>query len=60
MSSTQVLEIEIRLADDGKGIQLVAMLIVVPSFLVYAWTCQEKTSIAGPVVALVFAGFSIM
>lgn len=37
-----------------------AMLIMVPSFLVYAWTAQYHTNIAGPVVALVFAGFSLM
>lgn len=37
-----------------------AMLLVVPSFMVYAWTCQERTNIAGPLVALTVAGFTIM
>jgi hypothetical protein len=34
--------------------------IMIPSFLAYAWTCQYKVNIAGPVISLFFAGFSIM
>lgn len=37
-----------------------AMFFMVPSFLTYAWVCQEKTNIAGPVVALFGAGFFLM
>lgn len=37
-----------------------AMVLMIPSFLVYAWTCEYKVNIAGPVIALFFAGFSIM
>jgi hypothetical protein len=33
---------------------------MVASFLVYAWTTDQKTNVAGPIVALVFGGFSIM
>lgn len=32
-----------------------AMPVMVGSFLVYAWTAQEKTNVAGPVVALFFS-----
>jgi len=37
-----------------------AMPVMVASFLVYAWTTDQKTNVAGPIVALVFGGFSIM
>jgi hypothetical protein len=36
------------------------MPVMVASFLVYAWTSDKKTNVAGPVVALVFGGFSLM
>lgn len=36
------------------------MPLMVASFLVYAWTMDFKTHIAGPVVALFFGGFSIL
>lgn len=34
--------------------------VMVASFLVYAWTADQKTNVAGPAVALVFGGFTIM
>ncbi|KAG7562297.1 hypothetical protein FFLO_02285 [Filobasidium floriforme] len=37
-----------------------AMPVMVASFLVYAWTSDQKTNVAGPIVALVFGGFSLM
>lgn len=36
------------------------MPLMIASFLVYAWTMDFKTHIAGPVVALFFGGFSIL
>jgi hypothetical protein len=36
------------------------MPVMVASFLVYAWTSDKKTNVAGPIVALVFGGFSLM
>lgn len=36
------------------------MPLIIASFLVYAWTLDFKTHIAGPVVALFFGGFSIL
>lgn len=36
------------------------MPLMIASFLVYAWTMDSKTHIAGPVVALFFGGFSIL
>jgi hypothetical protein len=36
------------------------MPVMIASFLVYAWTSDKKTNVAGPIVALVFGGFSLM
>lgn len=41
-------------------VMLVAMFIMIPSLLVYAWTAHFKTNAAGPLIALFFNGFSIM
>jgi hypothetical protein len=38
----------------------VAMFIMLPSLLVYAWTAHFKTNVSGPLIALFFNGFSIM
>jgi hypothetical protein len=38
----------------------IAMFIMIPSLLVYAWTAHFKTNAAGPLIALFFNGFSIM
>jgi len=47
--------------DDGADLlSSLAMPVMVASFLVYAWTTDQKTNVAGPIVALVFGGFSIM
>ncbi|KAJ9107473.1 hypothetical protein QFC21_000926 [Naganishia friedmannii] len=40
--------------------RLEAMFIMLPSLLVYAWTANFKTNVAGPLIALFFNGFSIM
>lgn len=37
---------------------LPGMPLIIAAYLVYAWTCDYKTSIAGPVVALFVAGFA--
>lgn len=39
---------------------VLAMPILIASFLVYAWTAQEKVHIAALVVSLFFAGFSLL
>ncbi|KAL7421942.1 hypothetical protein Q5752_003714 [Cryptotrichosporon argae] len=39
---------------------MIGFPLVLASYLTYAWTCAFKTSIAGPAVALFFAGLSIM
>lgn len=39
---------------------LAGMPVMIVAYLIYAWTCDFKTNIAGPVVALVLAGFSLM
>lgn len=39
---------------------LPGMPLIIVSYLVYAWTTDYKTNIAGPVVGLFFAGFSLM
>lgn len=46
--------------DTADLIILVAMFIMIPSLLVYAWTAHFKTNAAGPLIALFFNGFSIM
>jgi Na+/melibiose symporter-like transporter len=38
---------------------LPGMPVLVASYFVYGWTSHFKTNVAGPVVALFFAGFSI-
>lgn len=37
-----------------------AMPLLLAAYLVYAWTADQKTMIAGPVVGLFFAGFSLL
>lgn len=39
---------------------VLAMPILIASFLAYAWTAQEKVHIAALVVCLFFAGFSLL
>ena len=39
---------------------IIGMPLLVASFLTYAWTAGEKVNIAGIVVSLFFAGFSLM
>lgn len=39
---------------------LIGMPVLIASYLVYAWTTDKKTNIAGPVVALFTAGFSLL
>lgn len=39
---------------------LPAMPIMLAAYLVYGWTADQKTSIAGPVVGLFFAGFALL
>lgn len=39
---------------------LPAIPVMILSFLGYAWTAEEKVHIAGPVIFLFFAGFSLM
>jgi hypothetical protein len=46
--------------DTADPVILVAMFIMIPSLLVYAWTAHFKTNAAGPLIALFFNGFSIM
>lgn len=41
-------------------VRCVAGPVMVASFLVYAWTADQKTNVAGPAVALVVGGFTIM
>ncbi|CAG7852154.1 SubName: Full=Uncharacterized protein {ECO:0000313/EMBL:CCA72097.1} [Serendipita indica DSM 11827] len=36
------------------------MIILPPTILAFAWTCQKHTHIAGPVVSLFFAGFAVL
>jgi Na+/melibiose symporter-like transporter len=36
------------------------MPLIIIAYLIYAWTADRKTSIAGPIVALFLAGFSLM
>lgn len=46
--------------DSSDIFMAVAMFIMIPSLLVYAWTAHFKTNAAGPLIALFFNGFSIM
>lgn len=36
------------------------MPLIIAGYLTYAWTTDFKANIAGPVIALFFAGFSLM
>lgn len=38
----------------------VAMIIVPPCYIAYAWTVDKHTSIAGPVVSLFFGGIAVL
>jgi hypothetical protein len=39
---------------------IAVMCVLPPSVVMYAWMCEKKIHVAGPVVALFIAGFSAL
>ncbi|CAG8628397.1 1310_t:CDS:2, partial [Acaulospora colombiana] len=58
---------KLRVANGGHGwpemrlrSTIAVMIVLPPSVLAFAWTCQKHTHIAGPVVTLFVSGFTVL
>ncbi|CAG8752270.1 7383_t:CDS:2, partial [Acaulospora colombiana] len=58
---------KLRVANGGHGwpemrlrSTIAVMVVLPPSVLAFAWTCQKHTHIAGPVVTLFISGFTVL